>query len=356
MDGLQRRHIARAISAAENRGRDCETVLRKAYAARGKARIVGITGPPGAGKSTFVDRFATHLARAGRRVAVVAIDPSSPFSGGALLGDRVRQADSAAEDNVFFRSVSARGYIGGLSETAVDVIAVLSGYGFDYVLLETVGAGQSDVEIREIADCTFVMTVPGLGDGVQASKAGLMEIGDLFIVNKADLPNAADTAKHIRAAVAAAYMGKPGLNHIGPDKHPVPASHGFASVGMRALMRRHGDMGADATVWVPPVLSVSAARGEGIAEVAAAADTYLDWFADTGRRLERERDRLYRQVLRTLSAILMQRFLVPVGTSAYPLPVAEWVERIAAGEASPLDAARVLAGAGAQTKLNNGRE
>lgn len=344
MDGIERRRIARAISAAENRSRDCEEVLRAAYGARGRARIVGVTGPPGAGKSTFVDRFATHLARAGRRVAIIAIDPSSPFSGGALLGDRVRQGDSAAEDNVFFRSVSARGYVGGLSETAVDVIAVLSGFGFDYVLLETVGAGQSDVEVREIADCTFVMTVPGLGDGVQASKAGLMEIGDIFLVNKADLPHAADTAKHIHAAIAAAYMGKPGLNRVDPAAAAASATHGFASAGMRALMRRHGDLGCDASIWVPPVLSVSAARGDGIAEVAAAADTYLDWFSITGRQAERELDRLYRQILRTLSTMLIERFSMPVGVTGYPPLVAEWVERIAAGNASPLDAARALAG------------
>ncbi|MGI6852537.1 methylmalonyl Co-A mutase-associated GTPase MeaB [Mesorhizobium sp. 1B3] len=343
MDGGERRRIARAISAAENRGPECETVLRAAYATRGQVRIIGVTGPPGAGKSTFVDRFATHLARAGRRVAIIAIDPSSPFSGGALLGDRVRQGESAAEENVFFRSVSARGSIGGLSETAVDVIAVLSGFGFDYVLLETVGAGQSDVEIREIADCTFVMTVPGLGDGVQASKAGLMEIGDVFIVNKADLPNAADTAKHIRAAISAAYMGKPGLNRVEPAKRPAFGANGHTSDGLRALMRRHGDMASDDWVWVPPVLSVSAARGDGVAEVAAAADTYLDWFSETGRRAERERDRLYRQILRTLSAILIARFSMPVGGTSFPPEVAEWVERISGGEASPLDAARALA-------------
>jgi LAO/AO transport system ATPase len=349
MDGAGRRRLARAISAAENRGDGCEAVLREAYAARGRARIVGVTGPPGAGKSTFVDRFAAHLARGGRRVGIVAIDPSSPFSGGALLGDRVRQGESAAEENVFFRSVSARGYIGGLSETAVDVIAVLSGFGFDYVLLETVGAGQSDIEIREIADCTLVMTVPGLGDGVQASKAGLMEIGDLFVINKADLPYTADTAKHIRAAIAAAYMGKPGLNPVDPAARPAPGSSGAASEGLRALMRRHGDMASDTAIWVPPVLSVSAMRGEGIAEVAAATEVYLDWFSSTGRQAERVRDRLFRQVLRTLSAMLMARFSTAPGATAYPPAVAEWVERIAAGEASPLDAARALSGAAGQT-------
>lgn len=342
MDGIERRRIARAISAAENRGPDCDAVLRAAYAARGHTRIVGVTGPPGAGKSTFVDRFAAYLAKAGKRVAIVAIDPSSPFSGGALLGDRVRQGESAAQDNVFFRSVSARGSIGGLSETVVDVIAVLCGFGFDCVLLETVGAGQSDVEIREIADCVMVMTVPGLGDAVQASKAGMMEIGDIFVVNKADLPGAADTARHVGAAIAAAYMGEPGLNRADPATRPAHSRRSDASAGMRALMRRHGDVAGEEAVWVPPVLSVSAQHGEGVSEAAAAANAFLDWFVKTGRQAERARDRIYRQILRTLSAMLIERFSTPAGAVGYPPAVATWVERIAAGEASPLDAARAL--------------
>jgi LAO/AO transport system kinase len=344
MDAAERRRIARAVSAAENRAGDYEAVLRAAYAAQGRARVIGVAGPPGAGKSTFVDRLATLWARAGRRVAVVAIDPSSPFSGGALLGDRIRQGDSAAEENVFFRSLSARGATGGLSEAAVDVIAVLAGSGFDHVLLETVGVGQSDVEIREIADCTTVMTVPGLGDAVQAAKAGLMEVGDIFVVNKADLAGAADTARHIRASVAAAYMGEPGLNAVKQAR-----SDGFASAGMRALMRRHGDMAVDAEVWVPPVLSVSAARGEGIGAVAEATDAFLDWFSRTGRQAGRARERTSRQILRTLSALLVGRFVVPDGFSP---AVTAWAERVGAGEASPFEAARALAGA---TAMETGR-
>jgi LAO/AO transport system kinase len=342
MDATERRRIARAVSAAENRAGDYEAVLRAAYAAQGQARVIGVAGPPGAGKSTFVDRLATLLARAGRRVAVVAIDPSSPFSGGALLGDRVRQGDSVAEENVFFRSLSARGATGGLSEAAVDVIAVLAGSGFDHVLLETVGVGQSDVEIREIADCTLVMTVPGLGDAVQAAKAGLMEVGDIFVVNKADLAGAADTARHIRASIAAAYMGEPGLNPVKRTQ-----AGGFVSAGMRALMRRHGDMATDAAVWVPPVLCVSAARDEGIAAVAEAADTYLDWFSQSGRQAGRARERTSRQILRTLSALLVEHFVGPDGFSP---AVAAWAERIVAGEASPVEAARALASMAAMEK------
>ncbi|WP_048646808.1 methylmalonyl Co-A mutase-associated GTPase MeaB [Nitratireductor soli] len=342
MDGSARRRIARAISAVENRSGAYEATLRDAYRSPQWARIIGVTGPPGVGKSTFVDRFSLHLAEAGHRVAVLAIDPSSPYSGGALLGDRVRQGDSAAHDAIFFRSVSARGHIGGLSETAVDVIATLSSFGFGYVLLETVGAGQSDVEIQEIADCTLVMTVPGLGDGVQASKAGLMEIGDLFIVNKSDQSGAKDTARLIRSVIAAAYMGEPGLNRV--ERQQLHGEHRMpASAGSLALMRRHGDMVNEETIWVPPVLQVSANAGQGIDAVAGMAQSFLDWFAATGRREARHRDRLYRQILRALSALFLAPYRVPPTTADYPAAVGAWVDRVSAGEASPFDAARALA-------------
>jgi len=353
MDGVERRRIARAISAAENRGPDCAAVLRAAYGAPGRARIIALTGPPGAGKSTLADRLAGHLARQGRRVAILAIDPSSPFSGGALLGDRIRQGESAAEGGVFFRSVAARGTVGGLSGTAVDILAVLAGAGFDDILLETVGAGQSDVEVGAIADCTLVLAVPGLGDAVQAAKAGLMEIADVFVVNKADLAGAAETARALRAAVAAAYRGRPGLN---PGAAGRPAPPLPASPGAQALVRRHGAAGGEAAAWVPPVLAVAATRGEGIAEVAAAAGTYLDWFAATGREDARRRDRLYHQILRTLSALVMAPFAPAPGRPAPPPAVAAWVERIERGEASPLDAARALAPPGAAPRPPPGRE
>ena len=212
MEPGELRRIARTISTVENQAEGYEDILAQAYRRQSWAQVIGITGPPGSGKSTLVDALTAHWAQAGERIAILAIDPSSPYSGGAVLGDRIRRTRSVGYDNTYFRSLSSRGHVGGLSETATDLVAVLSLFEFGRVIIETVGAGQADIEIHETADCTLVMTVPGLGDGVQASKAGLMEIGDVFAVNKADLPGADDAAGMIERALAAAYMGEPGVN------------------------------------------------------------------------------------------------------------------------------------------------
>ena len=213
MEPAELRRIARTISTVENQAAGYEEFLAQAYRLPRWADVIGITGPPGAGKSTLLDALTAHWAEAGERVAILAIDPSSPYSGGAVLGDRIRRTRSSGYANTYFRSLSSRGHVGGLSETATDLVAVLSLFDFRRVIVETVGAGQSDIEIHETADCTVVVTVPGLGDGVQASKAGLMEIGDVFAVNKADLPGADSAARTVENALAAAYMGEPGINN-----------------------------------------------------------------------------------------------------------------------------------------------
>ena len=212
MEPSELRRIARTISTVENQAEGYEDVLARAYRLPRWAEVIGITGPPGAGKSTLVDALTAQWAASGERIAILAIDPSSPYSGGAVLGDRIRRTRSAGYDNTYFRSLASRGHVGGLSETATDLVAVLSLFEFRRVIIETVGAGQADIEIHATADCTVVMTVPGLGDGVQASKAGLMEIGDIFAVNKADMPGADDAAGMIERALAVAYMGEPGVN------------------------------------------------------------------------------------------------------------------------------------------------
>src|SRR3974390_214787 len=195
MQPTELRRIARTISTVENQTEGYEAILAQAYRLGPWADVIGITGPPGAGKSTLVDALTAHWAEAGERVAVLAIDPSSPYSGGAVLGDRIRRVLGLGYANTYFRSLSSRGHVGGLSETATDLAAVLSLFQFRRVIIETVGAGQADIEIHETADCTVVVTVPGLGDGVQASKAGLMEIGDIFAINKADMPGAESAAR-----------------------------------------------------------------------------------------------------------------------------------------------------------------
>jgi LAO/AO transport system kinase len=330
--------LSRAISVVENRAAGHREILACAYRAGGAARVVGVTGPPGAGKSTLVDALTAHWAQAGEPVAVLAVDPASPFSGGAVLGDRVRMDRSADLPGVYVRSLSARGEGGGLSAAVWDVLAVLGEAGFHRVLLETVGAGQADVAIADAADCTVVVGVPGLGDHVQAAKAGLMEIGDLYVVNKADLPGAVATAAQIDTALSAAYAGEPGVNAVSPGFHgPQPAT----SPGRRALMSRHGDPSREATVWRPPTLLVSAGKGEGIPELAASVDAFLAW-SEAGERMRaRRRARIRSLVARELGAALLAPYLDP--GEPFGAALADWVERVLDGQVSPVEAAAALA-------------
>ena len=194
-----RRSLARLLTAVENHTAVAEHALRRLYPLAGAAHLVGITGPPGAGKSTLVAALIAELRKAGRTVAVVAVDPSSPITGGALLGDRVRMQSYAADDGVFIRSMASRGHAGGLAATSTAAAAVFDAAGFDIVLLETVGTGQSEVEVAAAADTTVVLEAPEMGDEVQAIKAGLLEVADLVVVNKGDRPGAQRTAAQLRA-------------------------------------------------------------------------------------------------------------------------------------------------------------
>ena len=347
MEPGELRRIARTISTVENQAEGYEDILAQAYRRQSWAQVIGITGPPGSGKSTLVDALTAHWAQAGERIAILAIDPSSPYSGGAVLGDRIRRTRSVGYDNTYFRSLSSRGHVGGLSETATDLIAVLSLFEFGRVIIETVGAGQADIEIHETADCTLVMTVPGLGDGVQASKAGLMEIGDIFAVNKADLPGADDAAGMIERALAVAYMGEPGVNRRRAPTTAAPSPYP-ATAGMAALRRRHGDMAVDDSTWVPPVLKLTATENQGVAELAQAVDAFIAWSDRTGRQHARRRERAYAQVMRALSGLLLAPYRREPGADALPAMLAPWVDRIADGSASPLEVARALLGGAAR--------
>jgi LAO/AO transport system kinase len=229
------RALARAISVVEDDGLGAADVRRAAHARAGRACIVGITGPPGAGKSTFVDRMTAEYRRQGRRVAIIAVDPSSPFTGGAILGDRVRMVSHASDSGVFIRSMATRGHLGGLARATDDVAMLADAAGFDVVLIETVGVGQDEVDVTRAADVCLVLTVPGAGDEVQALKAGVMEIADVFVVNKADR----DGADQAVAAIE----------------------------GMLALDEA-------AAGWRPPVLRTVATTGAGVPEVLAAIESF----------------------------------------------------------------------------------
>jgi LAO/AO transport system kinase len=243
--GGDRRALARLLTAVENRTPVAEPALRELYPLAGRAHVVGITGPPGAGKSTLVAALIGEVRTAGRPVAVVAVDPSSPITGGALLGDRVRMQAYAGDRDVFIRSMAARGHAGGLASTTGAATAVLDAAGFDLVLVETVGTGQSEVEVAAAADTTVVLEAPEMGDEVQAIKAGLLEVADLVVVNKGDKPGAQRTASQLRAMLVAGHD---------------PGDRGTAA-GSRRPKR-------------PEVLITTAATGAGVPELLAALDRH----------------------------------------------------------------------------------
>jgi LAO/AO transport system kinase len=283
-----RRALAQLLTAVENRSAVAEAALRRLYPLAGAAHLVGITGPPGAGKSTLVAALIAELRRVRRTVAVIAVDPSSPLTGGALLGDRVRMQAYADDDGVFIRSMAARGHAGGLASSTGAAAAVLDAAGFDLVLVETVGTGQSEVEVAAAADTTVVLEAPEMGDEVQAIKAGLLEVADLVVVNKGDKPGAQRTASQLRAMLVAAAPRPSGGGTGDPDR-PRPKR--------------------------PEVLVTTAATGAGVPELLAA----LDRHRATGRETIAETARLARaeaQVWAILADRLRARLHAPATTTA----------------------------------------
>ncbi len=231
-----RRALARLLTAVENRTPIAEAAMRRLYPTAGRAHLVGITGPPGSGKSTLVAALIAEVRKAGRSVAVVAVDPSSPITGGALLGDRVRMQAYASDDGVFIRSMAARGHAGGLASTSTAAAAVLDAAGFDLILLETVGTGQSEVEVAAAADTTVVLEAPEMGDEVQAIKAGLLEVADLVVVNKGDKPGAQRTAAQLRAMLVATASRDADATRPRPKRPEVLITTAVTGVGVPELL------------------------------------------------------------------------------------------------------------------------
>ncbi len=264
-----RRALARVLSAVE--AGDEQTVrgiIAAVHPHAGRAHTIGVTGSPGVGKSTLTGQIVAAQRRRGRTVGVLAVDPSSPFSGGALLGDRVRMADQVMDEGVYIRSMATRGHLGGLSWAAPQALTVMDAAGFDVIVVETVGVGQAEVEIAALADSCIVTMAPGMGDAVQAAKAGIMEIADLYVVNKADRDGAHRTVQELR-----------GLLELAPVQGG----------------------------WVPPILTTVADRGEGVPAVVDALDGHLVWAEQSGRRRQRQREAARVQVREIVLSVVRRR-------------------------------------------------
>ncbi len=294
------RALARLVSLIEDSSPRLRSVMKELAPLAGHARVIGLTGSPGAGKSTVTSALVSAYRRQGLRVGVLAIDPTSPFTGGALLGDRIRMQDHATDRDVFIRSMASRGHLGGLAAATPQVVRALDAARFDVILIETVGVGQVEVEIAAMADSVAVLVVPGMGDSIQAAKAGILEIADVFVVNKADRPQAHETIRDLRSMIALAERGP-------------------------------GD-------WRPPIIKTIATTGEGIDELAGKLDAHYSWLSGSGERDRRRVARAREEVAALALGALRSRMSRLPGDSALG-PVAA---RVADGQTDPYSAADEL--------------
>jgi LAO/AO transport system kinase len=299
-DGGDPRALARLISLVENGAPQLRSVMRLIAPRTGQARVIGLTGAPGVGKSTVTGALVRAYRARDLRVGVLAVDPTSPFTGGALLGDRVRMQDHATDGGVFIRSMASRGHLGGLSRAAPQALRILDAAGFDVVMIETVGVGQAEVEIASLADTTMVIVAPGMGDSVQAAKAGILEIADVFVVNKSDRPGAQEAVRDLRTMLAMA----------------------------------HYDEGA----WKPPIISASAMSGGGIDDLFARLNAHASWLAESGEG-ERRRVARARQEITVLAVAQVRERL---GALPGEARLEDLAGQVASGKLDPYSAADEL--------------
>ncbi len=294
-----RRALARGITLVETGGAAARELLSAVYPRTGRAHIVGVTGAPGAGKSTLVNALARHWRSAGKTIGIIAVDPTSPFTGGAILGDRIRMQPLGGDPGIFIRSMASRGRLGGIARATGDAIDLIDAAGFDMIVVETVGAGQGEVEIASAAHTTLVIEVPGMGDDVQAIKAGILEIADVFVVNKADREGADATMRQLRAML---HLGGP---------------------------PRDG--------WEPPILRAVAMREEGIPAITAAVERHLEFLRAGGKLADRERVRIAREFQLIIQEAALERIRERTAAGWDAL-----VARIARREIDPYTAAAEL--------------
>ncbi len=332
--------LARVVSIVENHRDGFDRLLARLHARLGHARRIGVTGPPGAGKSTLTAAMVAAYRKAGLSVSVVAVDPTSPFTGGALLGDRIRMESVALDPGVFIRSMATRGSLGGLAEATGEVADVLDAFGTDRVIIETVGVGQSELDVSRNADSTLVVLVPESGDSIQTLKAGLMEIADIFVVNKADRPGADRLRNELELML--------GLRS-GETMKNVPAHHGV-QLGRPmtkqeklainpARAAREAARTREIETWVPPVLRSIATKNEGIGDVAAAIDRHFHYLEHSGELHSRRRARLRRRVVEVVESKVRRRLWADAPLSAW---LDEQLASLEAGDRNPFDVADAL--------------
>ena len=312
--------LARLLTQVENDTNDGRAALAELFPQTGKAHLIGVTGAPGTGKSSLVNQLALHFRREGKRVAILAVDPSSPFTGGAVLGDRVRMRDLAGDAGVFIRSMATRGSLGGLAQTTAAMAQVFDAAGFEVVMIETVGAGQSEVDIARLAHTTIVVEAPGLGDDIQAIKAGILEIADVLVVNKADRPGVENTERALKSMLELAH----------PTRH---------------VFLHHGQtMAVDAAVetktkmWIPPIQRTVATEGKGVVELAAHVAAHAAHLRVSGDWAVRERARLESEMEALLLEALMTRFRAEVPNGKFESALQKVHER----SLSPWEAVQLL--------------
>jgi LAO/AO transport system kinase len=315
--------LSRLLTQVENDVVEGRTALIELFPHTGKAHLIGVTGAPGTGKSSLVNQLALHYRKAeNKRIAIVAVDPSSPFTGGAVLGDRVRMRDLAGDAGVFIRSMATRGSLGGLAKSTANMAQVFDAAGFDVIIIETVGAGQSEVDVARLAHTTLVVEAPGLGDDIQAIKAGILEIADILVINKADRPGVENTEKALKSMLDLAHPTERIFQH-----------HGSA---MRVAAPKQDS--SSAPLWIPPIQRTVATEGKGITELVQAIAQHVTHLTQSGDWAVRERARLEVELDALIREELVIRFRQDVLQTQYE----DILKKIIQRELSPGEAVRIL--------------
>jgi LAO/AO transport system kinase len=312
--------LARLLTQVENDSSEGRAALAELFSHTGKAHLIGVTGAPGTGKSSLVNQLALYYRKnSSKKVAIVAVDPSSPFTGGAVLGDRVRMRDLSGDEGVFIRSMATRGSLGGIAQKTASVVQVFDAAGYEIIIIETVGAGQSEVDVARLAHTTVVVEAPGLGDEIQAIKAGILEIADVLVINKADRPGVENTERALRSSLELAHPTKRAFRHHGKT------------------MAISGPM-VDSNIWLPPVIKTVATEGKGMDMLAESIAKHVLHLRESGDWSARDRARLGSEMEALLRESLMDRFLEDIQKEKYE----EMIEKVVNRNISPYDAVNLL--------------